>query len=125
MLYHHITNINLITDIITSSPRDTSLVNICMADSMCLISCATSRGDGDFRTKLQDIMDDGGDAPSIAVITVLIHPKKWLRDLKSKKRKAEDIVARMTTRTRTEVAGTSVFEIKRDHCLWQYMFTHR
>ena len=24
-------------------------------------------------------MDDGGDAPSIAVITVLIHPKKRLR----------------------------------------------
>ena len=64
-------------------------------------------------------MDDGGDAPSIAVITVLIHPKKRLRDLKSKKRKAEDIVVRMTTRTHTEVAGTSVFEIKCDHCLWQ------
>ena len=30
MLCHHITNINLITDIITSSPRDTSLVNVCM-----------------------------------------------------------------------------------------------
>ena len=27
------------------------------------ISCATSRRDGDFRTKLQDIMDDGSDAP--------------------------------------------------------------
>ena len=24
-------------------------------------------------------MDDGGDAPSIAVITLLIHPKKMLR----------------------------------------------
>ena len=72
----------------------------------------------DIRTKLQDIMDDGGDAPSIAVITVLIHPKKRLRDLKLKKRKAEDIVARMTARTHTEVAGTSVFEIKRDHCRW-------
>ena len=55
-------------------------------------------------------MDDGGDAPSIAVITVLI-------DLKSNKRKAEDIVVRMTTST--EVAGNSVFEIKRDHCLLQ------
>ena len=83
------------------------------------ILCATSRGDGDFRTKLQDIMDDGSDAPSIVVIAVLIHPKKRLRDLKSKKRKAEDLVARMTTRTHTEVAGTSIFEIKRDHCLWQ------
>ena len=62
-------------------------------------------------------MDDDGDAPSIAVITV--HPKKRLRDLKSKKRKAEDIVVRITTMTHTEVAGTSVFEIKRDHCLWQ------
>ena len=69
-----------------------------MADSMCLISicdggeddnkcmdygrikkrisCATSRGDEDFRTKLQDIMDDGGDAPSIAVITVPIIQRK-------------------------------------------------
>ena len=55
-------------------------------------------------------MDDGGDAPSIAVITILIHPKKRLRDLKSKKRNAEDIVVRMTTRTHTEVAGTSVCE---------------
>ena len=54
-------------------------------------------------------MDDGGDAPSIAVITVLIHPKSRLRDLKSNTRKAEDIVVRMTTRTHTEVAGTSVF----------------
>ena len=54
-------------------------------------------------------MDDDGDAPSIAVITVLIHPKKMLRDLKSKKRKAEYIVVRMTTRTHTKVAGTSVF----------------
>ena len=53
-----------------------SLVLICMADSMCLISvrdggdedkkgitklisCATSRGDGYFRAKVQD-MDDGG-----------------------------------------------------------------
>ena len=70
-------------------------------------------------------MDDGGDSPSIAVITVLIHPKKRLRDLNSKKRNAEDIVVRMTTRTHTEVAGTSVSGIKRDHCLWQYIFTHR
>ena len=32
-------------------------------------SCATSRRDGDFRTKLQDIMDDGMVMPpSIAVI---------------------------------------------------------
>ena len=46
-------------------------------------------------------MDDGGDAPSIAVITVLIHPKKRLRYLKSNKRKTEDIVVRMTTRTLT------------------------
>ena len=59
-------------------------------------------------------MDDGSDAPSIAIITVLIHPKKRLRDLKSKKRKAE--VVRMTTRTHTEVAGARVFEIKR---VWQ------
>ena len=59
-------------------------------------------------------MGDGGDATSIAVITIRIHPKKRLRDLMSKKRKV-----RMTTRTHTEVAGTSVFEIKRDHCLWQ------
>ena len=64
-------------------------------------------------------MDDGSDSPSIAVITVLIHPRKRLRDLNSKKRKAEYIVVRMTTRTHTEVAGISVFEIKRDHCLWQ------
>ena len=30
-------------------------------------------------------MDDGSDAPSIVVITVLIHPKKRLKDLKLKK----------------------------------------
>ena len=64
-------------------------------------------------------MDDGSDAPSIEVITVLIHPRKRLRDLKSKKRNSEDSVVRMTSRNHTEVAGTSVFEIKRDHCLWQ------
>ena len=40
---------------------------------------STSRGDGDLRAKLQDIMDDGGDAPSLAVVTVLIYPKKRLR----------------------------------------------
>ena len=31
-------------------------------------------------------MDDGGDAPSIAVITVLMHPKKRLRDLVKEKK---------------------------------------
>ena len=29
------------------------------------------------------------------------------------------MVVRMTTRIHTEVDGTSVFKIKRDHCLWQ------
>ena len=32
------------------------------------ISCATSHGDGDFRTKLQDIMDHGGDAKNVIII---------------------------------------------------------
>ena len=43
---------------------------------------------------------------------------KILRFQKSKKRKATYTVVMMTTRSYTEVAGNSVFEIKRDHCIF-------
>ena len=43
---------------------------------------------------------------------------KIYRFQKSKKRKATDTVVMMTTRSHSEVAGNSVFEIKHDHCIF-------
>ena len=83
-----------------------------------LISCAKSRGDGDLQAKLQNIIDVGGDAASIAChkgcYCTYTSKEKIERVRKSQKRKAEDEGVRTTTRSHTKVADKGVFEYKRD-----------
>ena len=86
-----------------------------------LISCAIYRGDGDLHDTLQDILDGGGDAPCIVCHSgcycTYTSKEKIERLKKAKKRKAEDDVMKVTTRSYTAVADNGMFEFKRD-CLF-------
>ena len=130
------------TDIITCSPKDKSLVISGMADSMspCVMEVEIIKNVW-IKEELRSascVLHLGGifglNYRILWVIVVMpqttstvchsgyyctyMSKDKILRFQKSKKRKATYTVVMMTTRSYTEVAGNSVFGIKRDHCIF-------